>query len=605
MTSRAVFGDFLARARRELQLAARSRQTAAPGRDAEEITQSLARLISVLGKYADDLIATCMTIHARSLTELSSQARAAIQARDALASAAQSIGTHPAPAQPASRAARHLDAASASLTAGRDLLHTHFQSGQPVHGARYGRSAWAIVITSPPVSRALLAEVAGLSRLAAAAGQNAVPEDRPWPAAALARRLNMACHALSAAAYAGSRDPVRRNERDLLHAVPGSGLPPRRAPEASETTAGLCAGIIAASERVSHLAWTQAQVAPSSPEISVTSWRRIAGAGTAASHHCHLVLAALAIRARDLGQATAPKLEQAAGHARLSRSAWLQAGRALGNVTTDIRWQTSQAATEAADLALWSGRLAFASPAWRPSDGPRHPARPPEDLAPTAADLPAVITAIHYATEALDRLAACTDTQVRGAGRAGRILMPARSFPGSADPLGQFAPVPKDHLARLCLTCWDAADVSSSAAASAGEAAVAVRARSRVLVTARTVNQPAALTRRRHSTLTAGPPHEPAGLGTDSPGPVETRLQEIGVTSPRLLWHAAGIDQLAQQAITDAIAGRTPAWSAATPPAAGRKAKRPRRRVRENGRGQEPELSVSPCAAGPELEAEH
>ncbi len=415
----------------------------------------------------------------------------------------------------------------------------------------------------------------------------------------------MACHGLSAAAHAGQHGPVPRSDRDLLHAVPGAGLPPRRAPQAGETTAGLCAGIIAASERVSHLAWAQARVAPWSPGMSVTSWRRIASAGTAASHHCHLLLTALAERARDLRPAAAPRLEQAAGQARLARSAWLQAGRALGDVTTDIRWQTSRAAAEAADLALWSGRLAFASPAWRPASGPRHPARLPEDLAATAADLPDVVAAVHYATEALERLAASADTQVRGAGRAGRILMPARSFPDGPDPLGQFAAVPKNHLARLCLTCQDAASASSGAATSAGAAAVAVRARSRVLVTARTIHQPAAPARRRHSTPAAGPPQEPAGTGTGSPGPVETRLQEIGVTSPRQLWHAAGIDQLAQQAITDAIAGRTPPWSATAPPATRRQAKQPRRRVGENGRRRAPELSVPPCAAGPEPEAEH
>lgn len=73
MTGRVVLGDFLARARREARLAAASRGTAAPGRDAEEITRSLARLISVLGRYAGDLTASCMTTHARSLAELSGQ----------------------------------------------------------------------------------------------------------------------------------------------------------------------------------------------------------------------------------------------------------------------------------------------------------------------------------------------------------------------------------------------------------------------------------------------------------------------------------------------------------------------------------------------------
>lgn len=468
MTGRAVFGDFLAQARRELERATASRETAAPGRDAEEITRSLAQLTGVLGRYADDLTASFLTTRAPSLAALNNQARSAVRVRDALAGAAGSLGVRPAAARPANSLARRLDTASVSLTMARDLLHTHFQSDQ---GIRYGRTGWATVITSPPISRALLAEIADISRLAETAASSAVPEDRPWPATALARRLGLACHWLSIAASTGQPEPIPASERDLLRAIPSAGLPPRITPTENDTAAALCAGIIVTSQRVSHLAWTQAQLTPWSPEISVTSWRRIASAGTAATHHCHLLLAAIAVRARDLGHPAAPGLEQAAEHARTSRSAWLHAGRALGHVTTDIRWHTSQAATEAADLALWSGRLAFDNPAWRPSDGPRHPTRPPEDIVIAAADLPDAIAAVHYTTDALEQLALANNQQVREAGRAGRILMSARSLPDGPDVLGHFAPVPDDHLVRLCAACWTAAKSISRTADSAGEAA--------------------------------------------------------------------------------------------------------------------------------------
>ena len=43
--------------------------------------------------------------------------------------------------------------------AGRDLLHTHFSTGPD--GSRAGRSEWAPVVTSVPVTRALLARSAG------------------------------------------------------------------------------------------------------------------------------------------------------------------------------------------------------------------------------------------------------------------------------------------------------------------------------------------------------------------------------------------------------------------------------------------------------------
>ena len=48
--------------------------------------------------------------------------------------------------------------------AGRDLLHTHFATGRD--GARLARSEWAPVITSAPVTRALLLELGQWARTA-------------------------------------------------------------------------------------------------------------------------------------------------------------------------------------------------------------------------------------------------------------------------------------------------------------------------------------------------------------------------------------------------------------------------------------------------------
>src|SRR5256884_3831914 len=72
-------------------------------------------------------------------------------------------------------AVQHLSAAAGFLAAGRDLLQTHFATGPG--GTRERRSYWAPVITSPPVTAALLGEIAGCAlRLAPWTARLSVPE---------------------------------------------------------------------------------------------------------------------------------------------------------------------------------------------------------------------------------------------------------------------------------------------------------------------------------------------------------------------------------------------------------------------------------------------
>src|SRR5260370_39143116 len=58
--------------------------------------------------------------------------------------------------------ARHLTRAAVSLTAGRDLLHTHFSV--PARGDVRGRSEWSDVVTSTDVTAALLEELTRWAR---------------------------------------------------------------------------------------------------------------------------------------------------------------------------------------------------------------------------------------------------------------------------------------------------------------------------------------------------------------------------------------------------------------------------------------------------------
>jgi hypothetical protein len=564
VTGRPILGDFLGAARRHLARTATQSGTSAPGRDAEEISASFRRLVAALAGYASDLTDSFGVLPDRHLKLLNPYARAALQAREALSGAAASLGPSEPAGQPIGELARRLDAAAVSLMAGRDLLQTHFASGRD---GRRDRSGWTLVITSEPVGRALLAEIVALSGQAATAGAVAVPDGRPWPTAELGRRLQLACQWLALAGDSGQsacqEEPVSAVERDLLHAIPGSALPPRRIPDGSELVPELCAGVITTSERISHLAWTAARAEPRSLAVSVTSWRRIASAGTATSHHCHLLLEALAVQAgqhrRGDANAIREALDRAAADARRSRAAWLRAGRALGQVTTDVRWRASRSATEAADLAWWTGRLAFASPSWVPSLGPDHPIRLPENLAPAPADLPGIVAALHHTADALERLAVSSQEQVRGAASVNRILVPAKSLPDGSDTLDQFVPAPAEHTDSLLSSCRAVTKASNRTASAVAGIAGQVRAPSRTLAIAKVVADPgprAALSR----PVVAAPVSEQDQAvpdPADAPaGPVEARVRDLGVTSPRLLWRATGVDRLAQQVIADAVDSR-------------------------------------------------
>jgi hypothetical protein len=157
MTGGARLGDFLAAARDQLRQAAATAPTVAPGRDAEEITASLRRIIQTLTAYTADLSGRSWQLADRNWRVLNTTTRAAFQARDALLAAAAALPAGSPPGRPANAQARYLNAAGVVLAVGRDLLHTH--AAADAEGRRQDRSAWAAVIDSPSTSRALLGEI--------------------------------------------------------------------------------------------------------------------------------------------------------------------------------------------------------------------------------------------------------------------------------------------------------------------------------------------------------------------------------------------------------------------------------------------------------------
>ena len=564
--TRATFGDFLHAAHWEL---GPDGPDAARG-NVEEVSRSLLRVVIVMGRYVQDMTAAFTDVPARTRPALSPWARSCIQAREALSNAAGHLtetgGSRRWPASPAaSPLARSMDTVARSLATGRDLLQTHFAPG--TGSTRQHRSEWALVITSPAVTRALLSEIASLSRRIARQGADLALS--PWagtPADAEARRkLNAACQWLwalnTSVQTAHQRDPATMADRELLAAIPVNSLPPRRVPGAGEPVSALCQAAITSAERIRHLAWASARQAPWSPGMTATSLRQVAMTSTVTSHNCEILLHTLAARTRQLGLAQiSADLSAAADTAARARSMWLHAARQIGQITTDTRGQLSPTAAEAGDLALGSGRLAYADPRWTPASGPAHPARPPASLAAERQDVPTVVAAVHQACETLALLGQTERDQISASAQTGRILVPTSSLPDDYDIPRPFARAPQHRIDQLLVTYADTVQASRQAAASVGEAAVATRAPSRVLSAAR---QAIDATRAAAPSPTPGraaepdTPPEPQHL----PGPVENTLRGLGIAHPAMLRRAADIDKAGERLIIDAATDPGPPHS--------------------------------------------
>lgn len=562
MTGRATFGAFLQAAHRHLEDAAGLHGPAGARGSVEEVGRSLLRVITVMGRYVQDVTTAFGDVPARTRPALNPWAGASVQAREALANSAgfllrQGAGRRRRAGVPAvSPLARRLDAVAISLTTGRDLLQTHFAVG--ADGARQQRSEWGVVITSPPVTRALLAELGSLSRQIARQGADLAlsPSARARWDGNERRALNAACQwlwVLDASVQAAcQREPVLEGERDLLAAIPVNVLTARRLPDGGEPVSVICDGVIASAERVRQLAWGAAERASWSPGMSVTSLRHVAEASTVTSHNCHVLLQALTARTRQAGLAElSAQLSAAADSAGPARGKWLHAARAVAQITTDTRGHLSGAAAETGDLALWTGRLAYADPQWTLASGPTYTARPPESLAPSPQDVPVALAAVHQACETLTRLTSTEQEQIRAAARAGRILVPTRSLSDDFDIPHPFARAPKDRVEELLSHYQDAAQASRQVTTAVGEVAAAIRAPSRMLTAARAATEPG---RRIGPGKASG---QLAGPSTwdgrhAMPGPVERALRGLGVTHPGLLAQGTEMDRASERLIIDA-----------------------------------------------------
>jgi len=528
--SPAVFGDFWRQAAR-LASPPPYPDPPAGAEQIRHITVAVGRAAAVMRRYAGDIAA------AGTGGRDGSWGRAVARARTAttLVLSASRRETTPTRMFPAGSFAARLDGYATALTYGRDLLHTHLAT--TAHGERRALSDWAPVISSAPVNRALLAGLADHARAIAGQLDRLLPAGSPDSATIAAwQHLHGAAgqmRELDAAVQAAQwHAPVPPEYRQLLESIPVNVAPAAQLPAPDATISDLCAGIISTAQRANQARRELAARAAWSPELTADSMRHAAANYVVASFNTETVYRALALRARQLGyHALAPGLDAAADHADDSRRAWLAVAHVWDNMVTDTRGYLSRPAAEAGHLALWTGQLAYADPAWTPARRPSHAVRDPASLAPGPAELSEIASALHYAADSLAHAARADLDTVGTAGRAGRLYVTTRSLSARYDVPRPYADAPRDRIADALAVYADAADTSQVMLRSAGDVAAAVDAPSLVLSAA--------------DRATAHPAAAPRGR-------LEQYLLDLGVRDAGLLRQGVELDDRARQVLAQA-----------------------------------------------------
>jgi hypothetical protein len=587
----AVFGDFLAVARQHLEAAVAVRGNEVTSLSA--VAGKLARLVSVMSRYCDDL-APYDEVEAAGRDDLHPWERAATDSRAALRIAAGCLRRASAGADgdllsgTASPRARQLEAAATELAAGRDLLHTHLATGPD--GQMLERSEWASAVTSVPVTRALADEIGQWSLrlapftmwLASSAAASALA-DGPGQAAPVPARTELATanQWLQAASVAVrpalQTDPVRPADAELLCAIPAAMVPQRRRPSGAEPVAGLCDGIAISAARLRGAMRDSKDRARWSPNATSGGWQWMAQAAAVTSHLSELALRTLAARVGELpgSPASEAQLGDAADFLVGMRAAWHQVDRMWDMMITESRMLTTQAMTDASDLVLRMGRLAWDDPQWTPARSRRALLlRSPAALAPGSDAVSAVVAAVHQSVDALACVAKADMDAVETAGQAGRLYVPTRSLPGDYDVPRPFATAPVSQ----CRALWEAYSVALHASVQAAWAldglAVAADAPSKALALARAAAPAQSRRRGTQPHPDNGVPGDPplsdtpfthSRAATGRPGPLEEAIRARRVSDPVILMRAAAIDNAARQLIIQAQSTPSPFTSPGTP----------------------------------------
>lgn len=575
MTRRATFGDFATSVTQHLRRVqwATVSSAAVERADAAADVADLSRAVHALACYAEDVSGALDAEYLAGDRELGAWVRADTRAREALATADAALPAALRPEEVTSvnkprRGSGDLRAATRSMTLGRDLLHTHdtIQTGRLTADG----SEWTPVISSAPVACAILHEVGGWARHIAGHAYR-ISATASCPAAerrtlsAVGKTLSQVSWAIGAAQ---ERRPVRKGQLRLLHAIPVNAVPDPCLPASGDSVANLNAGVISTAERLRVAAQRVSAEAPWSRHLTRESLRQTAGCCAISASNVQVMLTTLATDHGNAYASLGAPIAEAANAADRARAAWLAVTESWDSVTTDTRGAMGSVGTEAAALALWTGRLAYANPDWTPGLGPLHLPRPAGELAADTDQLRGAIDTAHHVCHTLTRVAEADRDNVRIASMTGRLIVPTRSLPDGYDIPYRFAPAPPSNSAPL-LSSYDQA-VQASAEATVAMAGIAadLQAHSRVITTARAAA-------RADPSAWAGPPIREMPTDLDStqgrssqaasrqsqfapPGPVERILIELDVTSKPDLEQAAAIDRAADQLILRAASTARP-----------------------------------------------
>ena len=493
----AVFGDFLRPAQEHIA-AATAIHDDLPAEAIYEVIHEFGRLLSTLTRYLGDLPAPLL-FEAAMADSVTPEQQSILDARIALRRGSQTLrhimralpaaaasGTHPA--------VRYLAAADSYLAAGRDLLRTHFTAWP---GS--GTSHWAPVITSGPVTAALLRELADCTlRVApwAARASAAGAMDSGLPPTAC-----LALHTASQCAWAAgiAMQTAHRHYSHagpvgaggLLSAIPANMPPPRLPPIDSEQVHALCDGITITAERLRHA--TQRFARPQGWALTATSasWRKNALAAAITCHASEYILRTLAERATQLaaGLRISAQLDDAATAMSRTWPAWRAITHHWDTMTTGVQpgAPSGPVTTELGDLALRTGRLAYANQRWAPACAEVTRLRHPADLAPAISDLVSAVGAVHTTSDAIARIAITDRDAVVSAAGAGHVYIPTRLLPDDCDIPYRYAPVPPSVTNDVLASYSTAAETNAALTALLDNLATTLGAPTMVLSQARQV----------------------------------------------------------------------------------------------------------------------
>jgi hypothetical protein len=564
--SAATFGDLLAPARRYLDAATQASGRAQHSAAIIETAQVAGRLARTLSNYLGDNAPYGM---AEVITNgvLTPQMRAAVDAREALQLAAESlqIAADDAPGsgtQPAGPLAASLSAAATGLAAGRDLMRTHFTTGPD--GQWSTRSNWSAAICSAPVTRAITAEAASWSqRLAFLTERLSVASQADAAIAVPVRQgLAGASHWLQTASaiITAAGDPATAADTELLHAIPVIFTPKPWPQQGTEPADDLARGITASAARLHASTQVPARHAAWSPDMNAESWRWTATGAAIMFHISELMLNSLAERSGLFTGAPelSSQLRSTTDSASRACARWRDVAAAWKRITTATRGLTAPGVADATDLIVRLGRLAFTDPKWTPSRARPAPLRDPAELAPDAAQAAVILGAIHHTADTLACVASADLRAVSAAVRAARLFMPTHALPEYCDIPYRYGYAHPSRAAKLLVAYQAASDASAHAVTALDTVAVAMGSPSRFLALGRAAS---------HVAQDPGTPNRAAGQPSEPglaiigdlepkealpPGLVERAVRKTGIGDPIMLLRAIAIDKAGRDLIAEA-----------------------------------------------------